>query len=215
MAAEDERADRRAELIDAATEVFWRKGFTAASVRDVADKVGVLKGSLYHYIDSKDALLFAIFDESHEQASRIVADVAALKAPPLERLRIFLQRYLEWYLVNVEQVSVYFREWKHLTEPRREIVQRQRAAFDDLARGLLDEAQGNGEIDAGLDVGYATFFVLGALEGAGDWYRRDGPATPQHIAAEYARMAVQLVTSPSPSATGRSPRGRVRQSAGS
>lgn len=190
------RRDRREEVIDAAIDVFWRKGFSAASIQEVADKVGVLKGSLYHYIDAKEDLLFQIFDGSHEQASAIVAEVAALEAPPLERLRVYVERYLEWYLVNVERVSVYFREWRHLTAHRRDIVRRQRDTFEQFVRDLLSEAQARGDADPALDVTYAAFFVLGALNGAPDWYRRDGPASAKTIAAAYARMAVDLVAAP-------------------
>lgn len=189
------RRDRRREVIDAAIDVFWRKGFSAASIQDVADKVGVLKGSLYHYIDSKEDLLFKIFDESHDQASAIVVEVAALDAPPLVRLQVYVERYLEWYLLNVERVSVYFREWRHLTTPRLDIVRKQRDTFEAFVRDLLREAQTDGDVDAELDVTSAAFFVLGALNGAPDWYRRDGAVSAKAIAAEYGRLAVHMVAS--------------------
>ena len=47
------RPNREADVIDAAIEVFYQRGYAAATIQDVADKVGVLKGSLYYYIDSK------------------------------------------------------------------------------------------------------------------------------------------------------------------
>src|SRR4051812_25001793 len=56
--AKSKKRNREAEVIDAAVEVFFEKGYSAASIQDVADRVGVLKGSLYYYIDSKEDLLF-------------------------------------------------------------------------------------------------------------------------------------------------------------
>ena len=57
------RAQRRAQLLKAAQRVFTRKGFHAASVADVVAEAGVSQGTVYHYFDSKEALLLAVFTE--------------------------------------------------------------------------------------------------------------------------------------------------------
>ena len=51
------------EIIAAAARVFQRKGYHAATVQDIADAVGILKGSLYHHFKSKDDLLYLIVKE--------------------------------------------------------------------------------------------------------------------------------------------------------
>ncbi len=48
------RKRRDQEVIDAAAKVFYERGFADASVQDVADELGILKGSLYHYIETKE-----------------------------------------------------------------------------------------------------------------------------------------------------------------
>jgi AcrR family transcriptional regulator len=57
------REQRRAQLLKAAQRVFTRKGFHAASVADVVAEAGVSQGTVYHYFDSKEALLLAVFTE--------------------------------------------------------------------------------------------------------------------------------------------------------
>jgi len=109
------RRNREIDVMDAAVDVFWRKGYAAASVQDVAESVGVLKGSLYYYISSKEDLLFRILDDVHEQSRKILDEVVELDATPLERLRIYMERHVEWYLDHVEEVTVYFRDWRYLT----------------------------------------------------------------------------------------------------
>lgn len=188
------RRNRDAEVTEAAIAVFWEKGFPAASVQDVADRVGVLKGSLYHYINTKEDLLFRIFDESHEQASAIVEEVSALDEPPLERLRIYVERYLAWYLENIERVSLYFSEWRHLTGPRRTAVIKQRRLYEDFIRDLLGEAQKSGDAPAGLNLSYATFYILGGMQSVPVWYRREGRDSPTRIAEVFAAMTIGLVT---------------------
>jgi len=121
------KPNREAQVIDAAIEVFYQRGYAASTIQDVADKVGVLKGSLYHYIDSKEDLLHRIFTESYEQSAVLLAESAALDAPPLDRLHSYFQAYVLWYLNNVERVSLYFNDWKALTGKRRAEVIDQRA----------------------------------------------------------------------------------------
>ena len=59
-----DRRNREHEVVEAAVKVFYEKGYAASTIQDVADVVGVLKGSLYHYISSKEDLLFRILQQS-------------------------------------------------------------------------------------------------------------------------------------------------------
>src|SRR3979409_285251 len=107
------KRNREAEVIDSAVEVFFDKGYSAASIQDVADRVGVLKGSLYYYIDSKEDLLSRIVDDVHRESTEILEAVQALDVPAIEAVRIYIEKHVGWYLSNVKEVSVFFREWRH------------------------------------------------------------------------------------------------------
>src|SRR5947209_13931005 len=104
---------RQAEITAAACEVFWQQGYRAASIQDVADKVGVLKGSLYYYIDSKEDLLWRIIEDVHKEWAAILERAGSLNAEPLEQIHAFIRLHIEWYLNNVKGVTVVFREWRH------------------------------------------------------------------------------------------------------
>ena len=131
------RRNRSQDVIEAAIRVFHKKGYASASIQDVADEVGVLKGSLYHYIDSKEDLLARIFEDSAGQFEELMAEVASLDAPPVERLRHFARQSSLWYLRNIERVGIYVNEWKHLSGKRLKEVIRIRLAFEQQP-GRLD-----------------------------------------------------------------------------
>src|SRR5919112_3179734 len=116
------RRNRHAEVIDAAVEIFYEKGYSAAAIQDVADAVGMLKGSLYYYIDTKEDLLFEICERVHAQSLGILDEVAALDLPPIERIRAYIYAHVKWYLENTKLVGVFFREWRYLTGDRFEQV---------------------------------------------------------------------------------------------
>ncbi|WP_051471194.1 TetR/AcrR family transcriptional regulator [Patulibacter minatonensis] len=187
---------RESEVLDAAVAVFWSKGYAAATIQDVADRIGVLKGSLYYYIESKEGLLERLFDEINRDARAILADVSALDAPPLERLRAYVERYTAWYLTSFERVSIYFSEWHHLTGERRAKQLAQRAEFELFVRGLIAEARDAGAVDPEIDVKHASFFLLGGMNSAATWYSSTGTDSPERIAASHARMAVGLLRAP-------------------
>jgi AcrR family transcriptional regulator len=188
------RPKREAELLKVAAEVFWAKGYQGATVQDIADAMGVLKGSLYYYIESKEDLLFRIFDASHADALGIVEAVQADDVPPIERLRVFLHDFIVFYLENLERVNLYFRDWRFLTDDRLRVVVEQRKVYEDTLRKLLRSAQEAGEISPDVDVRYAMFFIFGAINGIPDWYQRSGREKPERIAAIYAKLSLEAVS---------------------
>jgi len=184
---------RRSRLLDvkaAAIDVFWRKGYDSASVQDVADHVGVLKGSLYHYIDTKEDLLFWILEDVHVRSMEILDGVLALDVAPLVRLRTFIERHVEWYLENVAEVTVYFRDWRCVEGDRLVLVRERRRAHDRAVRGLIEDTQANADVHPGLDAKYASFFILSAVNHVPHWYQQGGPAGPADVAGKYADFVV-------------------------
>jgi AcrR family transcriptional regulator len=188
-----QRRNRRQDVIAAAVRVFHEKGYASASIQDVAAEVGVLKGSLYHYIDSKEDLLARIFEDSAGQFTQMLDEASGLDEQPVERLRSFARACSLWYLRNIERVAIYATEWKHLTGKRREGVERIREDYERRLAGLIEEVKTAGEAAPDLDVNYATYFIFGALNGLPAWYRRRGPDSAERIADAYAELIVATV----------------------
>jgi AcrR family transcriptional regulator len=187
------RRNRSQDVIEAAIRVFHKKGYASASIQDIAEEVGVLKGSLYHYIDSKEDLLARIFEDSAGHFEAMMAEAAALDAPPVERLRSFARECSLWYLRNIERVGIYVNEWEHLSGKRRKEVVRIRMDYEQNLAGLIGAVKEAGEAGPDLDVNYATYFIFDALNGLPDWYRRRGPDPAEQIADGYAGMIVATV----------------------
>lgn len=187
------RRNRAQDVIEAAIRVFHKKGYASASIQDVAEEVGVLKGSLYHYIDSKEDLLARIFEDSAGHFEAMLAEAAKLDAPPVERLRFCARECSLWYLQNIERVGIYVKEWEHLSGKGRKEVVRIRTDYEQSLTGLIADVKEAGEAAPDLDVNYATYFIFGALNGLPDWYRRRGPDSAEQIADAYAAMIVATV----------------------
>jgi AcrR family transcriptional regulator len=202
----NQRRNRSADVMAAGIEVFWRKGYSAASVQDLADAVGVLKGSMYHYIESKEDLLFRIFDSAHEEASLLMGEVEAMDGDPLTKLRTYLERHIEQFLANPERTSLYFRDWRYLTGERYETVVKQRRTYERFVRDLITKAQASGAVDSSLNPWQTSLFVIGAINYVADWYRRDGKASAAEIARSQADLAIRALTGGPAAKSGTAPR---------
>jgi TetR/AcrR family transcriptional regulator, cholesterol catabolism regulator len=192
--AAGDRRNREPELIAAAISVFYEKGYAAASLQDVADIVGVLKGSLYHYISSKEELLARICVESHAQASEIMAESLASADDPLDQLRTYLGRIALWYLTNIERVSIYFNEGRWLTGERRSEVRAQGREFHSFIRTLIDKARSGDRVREDVDPRVAAQLIIGSLNSVSTWYRPDGLYSPEEIATSFTDMSLASIS---------------------
>lgn len=187
---------RDSEVLEKAIGIFYRKGYAATSIQDLADELGMLKSSLYYYISSKEALLRRIFEDSHASAMEVVERIEAMDASALERIHAYLQRYAEWFLTNVERASLYAREWRYLTGEFYDEVAAQRAYYDDILIHLIDEAKQAGDIPPGLPTRYSAYFILGSIGSLNDWYQPGGPHDATTIAGVWAELGMRLLTHP-------------------
>jgi TetR/AcrR family transcriptional regulator, cholesterol catabolism regulator len=188
------KRSRETEVIDAAVEIFYRRGYSGAAIQEVADMVGMLKGSLYYYIDSKEDLLFRICESVHEESLEILNEVQALDLSPLGKLRAYIERHVRWYLENTQTVGIFFRDWRFLTGDRLKQVAERRRGYDHTIRELIGTAQTAGEINGRLSTKYASFYVLSAVNSVPVWFQQDGPDSTQMIAETYADLTVATLT---------------------
>ncbi len=181
---------RREEVIDAAARIFHAKGYAAASIQDVADELGMLKGSLYHYIDSKQDLLFAIIEDVHRRTMEELEQWLALEADTMMRLRTFLHGQVLTYCRNVQRVGVFLNDLRSLSEDQQARIHAERDRYDHVLRDLIRTGQEEGVIDRDVDPKLAAMAIFGMLNWISTWWRPDGPSTPEQVASEFTDLAL-------------------------
>lgn len=173
-AREFTRKNRDKEVLAVAISVMSERGYSATSIQEVADRVGVLKGSLYHYFGSKEELLFRILTESHAESMEIMEAAAELKLAPLQELCEFLSQSAFWYLKNIDRANIYFTETRHLTGDRLIETRLRGRNFERHIKNLITEAQNQGQISGDLDIRLTVRFVIGTLNNIRSWPSRSG-----------------------------------------
>jgi AcrR family transcriptional regulator len=187
--ARTRRRDR--EVLKAATTVFYRRGYADATVQDVADALGMLKGSLYYYIKSKEELLYRLATEVHDEVDVLLSEVMALEGlTALERVQEFVRRQVTHNTRHLEAISVYHHDVHHLSKDlRREIVERRRK-HEAVLVGLVEEAQRDGDVDPSLSAYILSQCIFGTMIWIYRWYR---PSTEINVST-LADTCVAFVT---------------------
>ena len=177
-------------IIDAAAQMFNAKGYAATSTQDIADEVGLLKGSIYYYINSKEDLLFRIIEESHEGALRAIARVSHLDVGPLAKSYALVKTHVKVFHDDQVKHSVFFKEFRSLSDDRKEIIQGTGHAYSLFLQSIIDEGQKIGQIDQNLDSKLATAGIVGMLNSMSFWYHDGGSWGPESIGSQFAEQVV-------------------------
>ncbi len=183
---------REEEILAAAARIFREKGYHATSVRDIAESVGMLKGSLYHYIRSKEELLARLFEGALEETIVDLDRIAALKHQPSRRLRMMVRAYVRAVTTNLDAVALYLREWRSLPPPHLARVRTQRRAMRALFERVIADGVRAKEFTAG-DAKVSALAILGMCNWIYEWYRPRGRLRPEQLADELAERAVRSV----------------------
>lgn len=187
---------REQTIYAAAARIFYQKGYSAASIQDIADEVGLLKGSLYYYIDGKEDLLYGITRTIHDLALTFVERTLALDDTPAERLRFLLHLHITSFGENLPMISVFYTEHDSLQGERRAEVMRDRAKYERFVRSLIVEGQEAGQFCPELDARLVSNAVLTMSNTIYMWYRPGAGPGIEQVASTYADFAIRGLSCP-------------------
>lgn len=191
-----EAPQRRDEVLAAATEVFHAKGYEASSIQDVADALGMLKGSLYYYIDSKEDLLFAIIEEVHRSTMQRLERWLDLDVDTLVKLRVFLHWQVRTYCRDVAKVGVFIHDFRSLSEEHQQQILTERDRYDRALRDLIRQGQAEGVIADDVDPKLTAMAIFGMMNWISTWYRPGGENTPEQLAEQYTDLVLAGLVPP-------------------
>ncbi|HEX2304581.1 MAG TPA: TetR/AcrR family transcriptional regulator [Gaiella sp.] len=164
------RPTRREELVSVAARLFAERGYHGTSMADLAEAMGVQKGSLYSLTGSKQELL-VVLTRDGAAAFHAALDAVPEDGAPLERIRHALRGHLAVVAAQVDAATVFTREWRFLEEPERTAFRAERRRYEERWRDLLREAAERGALRSDLDVETAVLLVLSAANWAYTWIR--------------------------------------------
>jgi AcrR family transcriptional regulator len=193
--------ERAEEVYAAALRLFRDKGYHATSMQDIAAAVGLYKGSLYHYIGSKEELLVRVFERGMgtllDDVEGIVGDPSLR---PSEQLRRIVAAHVAAVAENLDALTVYFHEFRALAGESLATVRAQRERYTRLVSEIVSRGVAIGEF-ATPDVGITTLGLIGMCNSMCEWYRPGGRLGPADIARYFADLVLDGLVPGSPTSS--------------
>ena len=139
-------------------------------MNDLAEALGVQKGSLYAHTASKQELLWEIARDG-AAAFHAALDEVPPRLPAVERIRLALRAHLAVVADQVEVATVFVREWRYLQGERRDDFLAERRRYEERIRALFREGREGGELRTDVDDAAAALLLLSAANWAYTWLR--------------------------------------------
>jgi TetR/AcrR family transcriptional regulator, cholesterol catabolism regulator len=189
-----EEPNRLNQIYYVAAKIFCDKGYDATSMSDIADAVGITKAGIYHYVKSKQDLLFAIMNFGMDRLEIQVITPARAVIDAEQRLRAILRNHA---LLIIEgsrpegysPLTVLNDEMAGLTPAHRRKVQLRKRAYLNLLRDTLRQLKDEGKLKD-VDSTVAAFSLFGMLLWLSRWYKPDGRLTGDEVANEIEKIAL-------------------------
>ncbi|WP_068071571.1 TetR/AcrR family transcriptional regulator [Novosphingobium lentum] len=166
---------------DVAVRLFGKQGFSGTSMRDIANAVGVLPGSLYAHIASKEALLVDIVSDGIHRFIAAVEPMVGATGSPIERLRAMIVAHVEVVADNPERSLVVFHQWRFLGPDNLPLAIERRREYERCFISVIEQGMATGQFRADLNRRIAVLSILGALNWTPEWLSPDGQLKPHEV----------------------------------
>lgn len=179
----------RDRILHAAARLFHERGYQGTKVRDIAEAVGILSGSLFYHFRSKDEMLLEIMRETALSLCLRAEEVVRRTDDPAGRLQQIIDIELEWMVGDVKKdyLAVLVFEWREVPEPLKAEFTRLRARYNGIwLDALSDYAR---LLPLRVPVDAAARILHGALMGAMTWFHASG----RYSAPEFRDMLLKLI----------------------
>lgn len=164
----------RVAITNVAMHLFGKQGFTGTSMRDIANAVGLLPGSLYAHIQSKEALLLSIVSDGIGRFLAAADPHVRSTGSPAERLREMIAAHVEVVADNPERSQVVFHQWRFLGEDNLPVAVERRREYERAYITVVEQGMQAGQFRADLNLRIVVLTILGALNWTPEWFSPDG-----------------------------------------
>jgi AcrR family transcriptional regulator len=179
---------KRKALLRTAARAFNEHGFHGTSLSDLADRLNVSKPTLYHYIKSKDEILYECQKMATDHLRDVLDKIHSKNLTGIEKLKMLIQRYVETVTDDFGICMVLSGDFALEPESRTAIIE-ERRVLDSAVREIIKQGVEDGSL-ACPDPKMAAFALFGAIHWIAHWYRPDGGLTPEEIAEHYISILV-------------------------
>lgn len=184
------KQNRKERIVREAAAIFKQKGYSATTMRELAEKVGIEAASLYNHIRSKDEILEEICFKVANQYVSHIGKIEDMEASVVQKLRELISLHVRMIISEPNEVSVANNDWKNLSETKKELYKQIRKGYEKRIATLIREGIQNGELK-NINVSVALFTLLSSLRWIELWYKPEREVTPEQLENDLMTILIE------------------------
>lgn len=188
------------DVIRASVELFATQGYANTSVQQIVAAAGVTKGAMYHYFESKDDLLFAIYETLLSLQKSRLDEIIARGGATDDVLRAVCVDVIETSIDHLPEGTVFFRSMHMLSAPRQQEVTRRRREYHNEFAELIERGQREGIYRTDIPVAMLVAHFFSDVHYLSHWYSPEGPEGKTLVAEQLTDLFLTSIRSPHDSA---------------
>ncbi len=185
----DTDKSKRQIIFEAAAQLFRDKGYSATSMRDLAQKVNLKASSLYNHIGSKEEILSSICFSNAKRFRDGMQQVEQMPGSPIDKVRMLIRLHVEVATEDLTSVTAFNDEWRHLSEPLLTEFKAMRKDYENRFQRIIESGIQSGAFRA-LDSFTVLYTLLSSIRWLHDWYRPNRQISPEEL---YEQMTTLLL----------------------
>lgn len=187
---------RRREVMAAATAVFSERGYRAASMNDIATKLGMGKASLYHYVSGKEDVLIELYEDVLRENVIAARRIAGSERTALDALAELIGDRVAYTCRNRELLRIFFEEEAELPARQQSRLISVRHEYEQTLLEMVARGEAAGEFTLATTPQIFVNTILGAANWVYKWYQPQGPLTPEELGSQIAGVLLAGLRSP-------------------
>lgn len=194
MVAMAERGTAQA-IREEAAKLFFERGYDATSLRQVASAVGLMVGSLYNHINSKEHLLLQIMGGIIDDLLDSARKAVEVDGDAVDKLQAALDAHLRFHAERAQEVFIGNAELRSLSNDAREVVIEKRHEYELFLQELIEEADRAGLADV-IDARIHVYSFVAQATHIASWFKPGGRMSLDEIVAVYTKLALRELNVP-------------------
>jgi len=183
-------------LLDVAVAGFNERGHEAASMEDVAGRLGVTKSAIYHHVTGKGELLRLALDRALDALFAVTTEPGATTGRSIDRLEHVVRGSVRVLAAELPFVTLLLR-LRGNTDVERDALERRRS-FDRIVTDLVRAADDEGDVRPDVEPALTSRLLFGTVNSLTEWYRPDGDLSPDALADAVVATAFDGLRSATP-----------------
>lgn len=163
--------DRKTEIIAVAARLFKEKGYSAVTMRDIAQAMDIKAASLYNHIKSKQEILVLTIIEIAEEFTSTILEIGNSNETAIQKIEKVIQLHIDITVRNSDALACLNNDWMHLANDQLAYFISMREQYEEHFRTIIKSGIANGEIK-NLNVEVVIFSTLSTLRTLYTWYGR-------------------------------------------